>query len=76
MFIINKSESIQRTRVKWEKTDIKPGEIVEVLENEWLYVTKSYSDIFSSIKIEEFSDEIEESKELETKKKSKRVSKK
>ena len=46
MYIINKSEAIQRTVVLWKKQDIKPGEIVEVKENEWLYVTKAYGNIF------------------------------
>jgi len=46
MFIVNKSEVIQRTVVKWNKQDLKPGEIVEVKKEEWLYVTKAYWDIF------------------------------
>jgi len=46
MFIINKSEAVQRTTVNWNKRDVKPWEIVEVTKDEWLYVTKSYADIF------------------------------
>jgi len=45
-FIVNKSEVIQRTVVKWNKQDLKPWEIVEVKKEEWLYVTKAYWDIF------------------------------
>jgi len=46
MFIINKSESIQRTLVNGVKQDVKPWEIVEVTKEEWSYVTKAYSEIF------------------------------
>ena len=45
-FIINKTDKIQRTLVKWVKQDIKPWEIVEVTEEESNYITKAYSDIF------------------------------
>lgn len=46
MFIINKSDKIQRTVVKGNKQDIKPWEIVDVREDEALYVTKAYANIF------------------------------
>jgi len=45
-YIINKSDSVQRTSVKGNKQDIKPGEIVEVSETESIYITKAYWDIF------------------------------
>ena len=46
MFIVNKTDKIQRTMVQWSKQDIKPGEIAEVKEWEGLYITKAYWDIF------------------------------
>jgi len=46
MFIINKSEEVQRTKINWNKQDVKPWEIVEVTKEEWLYVTKAYGEIF------------------------------
>ena len=47
MFIVNKTDDIQRTRVNGLKTEVKPWEIVEVSEREWIYVTKAYKDIFA-----------------------------
>jgi len=41
-YIINKSDSVQRTSVKGNKQDVKPGEIVEVSETESIYITKAY----------------------------------
>jgi len=46
MFIVNKSKDIQRTVVKGNKQDVKPWEIVDVLESEAEYVTKAYWNIF------------------------------
>jgi len=46
MFIVNKTDSIQRTMVKWNKQDVKPWEIVEVKEDEAIYITKAYWEIF------------------------------
>lgn len=46
MFIVNKSDDIQRTKVFWNKKDLKPWEIVEVSKSEWEYVLVAYKDIF------------------------------
>ena len=63
-FIINKSDTIQRTSVFWVKKDIKPWEIVEVRKEEADYITKAYGNIFWRM------DKIE-TKEVKTKMKKK-----
>lgn len=45
-FIINKSDTIQRTSVFWVKKDIKPWEIIEVRKDEADYIIKAYWNIF------------------------------
>jgi len=50
MLIQNKSNELQRTSVKWVKTDIKPWEIVECEEREALTVCRNYWNLFQIVK--------------------------
>jgi len=70
MFIINKSDILQRTSVKWVKQDVKPWEIVEVNEYEFWNLMNAYWNIFwEVIKIETEKQDIKVKKVIKSNKK-------